>query len=126
MRKLALLLTGLAIGAPATAANWVLMTEAHNGDKFYVDAASIRHVGKYVAMWRKTDMNKVDKFGDVSSKSLLYFDCDTQMRAIKSWITYDTKGEVSGSGTETDYALEWRPVAPDTVGEDYLNLACPD
>lgn len=125
MRKFLVALTALfVVSSPAAAANWVHLSADNDGGNYYADLDSVRIVGRYLSIWRRADHAKPDKFGDIQSKSLLYFDCANRTSAIKSWITYNAAGAVTGSKTYDDYALTFDSIAPDTIGETWLNRLC--
>lgn len=109
---------------PASAADWVYVGTATNEAVYFHDRSSVRRVGSYLAAWQKVDHSANVSVRHRESKDLWYYDCASDQKALKSYIDYGPSGSVMSSKTVSDYALEWTPPAPDTIGWAFQRLVC--
>ena len=72
---------------------------------------------------------KFDERNDASVRSretvqLMKYDCARRTSVVLSAISYDAQGRVRTSEAQADYDFNYRPVAPDSVNESAMNIAC--
>ena len=124
--KLAVLgaLIVIALPAPALAADWVLVTESLDGDKYFIDRQSIRTMsnGKRRA-WERAEYALKDKFGDTLSIIYYEFNCIENSRRLLTSNHYNGE-EVTASSNALGSNGEWRFLPPGSVGEDLINFVC--
>lgn len=122
MRKVLLGLVALVTASGASAADWVKISVGDNGDPYYLDASSIKDVGRYRSVWRKISVTD-PKDREKEALGLIYFNCAEKSRAFKAYVSYFRDG-TNESDTVPDYRLQWNTVVPDSVGETAFNLVC--
>lgn len=109
------------MSAPVSAADWVQVSKAANGDMYFVDSQSIRTMPSgYKRAWRRTVFGKPLNGGVTSARTLDEFDCKEGRRRTIQW-TYFKEEEIKSSYSHAD---NWTYVAPDTSGEDLQNYVC--
>jgi hypothetical protein len=98
------------------------------GRDIYFDRASVKMNGDMIKMWSLFDLPAPQKGGDgksfLSGKELNEFDCKEER--IRSMHVYLHQANM-GNGAEvssSEEAGKWKPVAPGTISEKLLKLAC--
>ena len=121
--KLAVLTTLIAIAlpAPALAADWVLVSESTNGDKYFVDRQSVRTLPDgYKRVWIQSSYLKTDPDEPNGSKYFKEFDC-TGGRERNLQSTF-FKGE---ENLGTDYnPTKWTYILPESNVEAIFDFVC--
>jgi len=126
MRKLLLGLV-LSLGATAASAQWVLVTEASSGDKFYADPTTKRRTGNLVRIWMLQDYPKPEVvLGQAYYSDKMYRQYDCVERTSQSLQNTSFEGRM-GSGQSLGTSTQPTSVsfvAPDSIGDTLLNFAC--
>lgn len=124
MRAILTLILGL-VAANAMAADWRLVFLTHDGDKWFVDAGSIRINGSMRRAWVLVNLGTPEEDGTQSKRALDEYDC----REGRSWFMQlsghslpDANGKVTYSYSHTD--RDWRYAPPGTVDESMLKFVC--
>jgi hypothetical protein len=126
MRKL---LIGLALSVMATAAQaqWVLVAEGKDGDKFYADPTTKRRTGNVVRIWQVSDFLKPSALnGKLIYSQRLYrqYDCverTSQILQVNSFLGQMASGESLGADNTPDRKIF---VPPRSIGEAMLDFVC--
>lgn len=127
MKRLLALLCGAAVSVPAMAADWKFYLEYKDYAAYY-DRASIRKSGGTSRMWTLRDHRESIDVGGLrhrSVKSLIEYDCVERRMAALQVILYSESfgtGSVVSSTSFDD--RRWRHIAPDTIADHALNIAC--
>ena len=120
------------ISLPVGASNWLRLTR-HNDIEIYVDTESIAKRGKLMQAWDRTDYPSpltmsFTPFKEYRSmKALGYYDCATKTAAVRELILYagaGGSGEVVGHVSIPVDHLEFKAMAPKTVGAMLLDYIC--
>ena len=93
----------------------------------FSDRSSITRIkvsGKQIIRLWTSYYNSGPQNGIKSAKQQDYYDCSDRSWANKLSIYYAPDGSITGSNTQSDYALNWSPLAPGTIGEAKLAFAC--
>jgi hypothetical protein len=112
----------LALGAPAVAA-WTF-GDGGEGYERYIDRNTIDRDGDLVRVWEVDNNAVADASGVVSLRSHTEYDCQARRYRIVHLSGHTremTEGDVVFSRA---MASEWRPVAPETLGEVSMEMAC--
>jgi len=119
-----------ALTAPtqASASEWWYVSETKD-QIILVDAASItdgRHPfqGAVRQAWLATYGLEKDNPKWASRKSLWYVQCAGRMMAAKSFVDYDINGNVLATDTRQDFAMDFTPVVPGSIGEADMVFVC--
>jgi hypothetical protein len=106
-------------------AEWVMFTKAKNEEvTHYFDPATIRKDGNMRRVWQLNDLSKRDKAGEMSRRMRFEYDCKQERYRV---LGFSIHSEHMASGTVLLYAGEdnnWREIAPETVAEKLLKIAC--
>lgn len=107
-------------------AEWEEVSASVSGNTFYVDIDRIKRNGGYTYFWELRDYLKPDKFGDLSSKTLIELDCNTPRRHRTLSSTYHTQPMGKGAPSTTDNRTgEWvYDIPTGSVVEEITNFAC--
>ncbi len=122
-----ILLCSLAIAATPATADWVKVMEADTKEYVaYADPATLRKDGDGVTRWMKelVDLRKRDPYGEMSTVSLMEFDCargNSRFLAITYYTQPMGKGHVLRS---SDSPGSWYKPSLGTYGRDVLKYAC--
>ena len=122
--KLTIIATLLAWSSYTQAANWILLTQAEDDTKYYLDTERSELNRDQPMTWEKYILPKAEKraYGWEKSKVIQYeYNCESKQYRILSLFVYDAKGSVLISHAEAD---EWQVVVPDSIGEGMLNRIC--
>lgn len=102
MNKLLLTLL-LATISTSAFAEWVLVAESINGDKFFIDPTTIKHDEKYVTVTQMADYVSLQSASDKiwkSDISEMRFDCNNTnslLMGVKLYAENNSKGELVAS-----------------------------
>jgi hypothetical protein len=126
MRKTIILALFLACGS-AQAAEWALVSQDIGGATLtYVDKSRVKINGSIRSTWFK-QVYKLHsrKFPDVSEYassllSLVSFNCDDETESVGPFTIYFE----DGTSQELSTPEPFRPVRPDTAGEDEMKYLC--
>jgi hypothetical protein len=114
----------------AAASDWQIVCKSANGDICSVDVASLTRHGNIVRAWFRAVYAEPQEVGGVkylSERTRYYFDCAERRVALKQSTAFADKefNEVVYFGPSHDDALlKWRDVAPDSMIESQLEVAC--
>lgn len=128
MRKTILTMLLVFVSSNAIA-EWVGIDVAHDGTYIvYADPDTILREGNKVKMWTLSDYKTVPELSDVSPflslKLQREFDCKKKrIRILYTAHHAENMGEGETVSSDT-YPGDWEPVAPDSIGEALLKLAC--
>lgn len=120
---------------PVFGVNWTQMS-----NKRYIDLDSVQkfndsydyNFNKYI-FWEKYLNDKSNIFTNAKklygkkiwySLNYIIINCENKTITVKSYTDYDLSGNVLGSNTYQDILLNWDPIAPETIGDDYYNFIC--
>jgi hypothetical protein len=117
----------LVVGGKAIAEEWV----AVNHNKYatgYASPATIVKDGNIVKMWTLVDCKTMTFFSGgspfMSIKSQEEFDCkEKKLRTLVYTLHAVKMGEGEAIISDSN-PRKWEPVLPDSVMEDFLNIAC--
>jgi hypothetical protein len=121
--KLAVLIAVVVISlpAPALAADWVLVSTAVDGDKYYIDRQSIRTVPNgYKRAWERDNYAEANEFGATSAKLYWEYDCIEKRRRNMSVIIFKDAELITNRNKVDD----WSYVSPESVEEGLLHFVC--
>lgn len=111
----------IALPAPAIAADWVLVTDSINDDKFYIDQQSIRTMSNgFKRAWEQNYFVKSDKYGNTSTKIYYEYDCIEKRKRLLSFIIFKDE-QVNNN---VNIVGDWAYVSPDSVAESLLQFVC--
>jgi len=128
MHKIILVIL-LAVMSSSAMAEWVEVGTSGNYETIiYADPTTIRKSGNKVKMWVLFDHNSVkETAGDkyLSEKTQMEYDCKEEQERLLffSWHSENMgRGDVVYSANATN--KDWRPVAPESAGKVFWQLAC--
>ena len=122
MKKLLILLFSILISFNSYG-EWTQVTEADDGDRYFIDIDTIKEYGGYLYFWGLTDMLIPMKNGDFSYKYYTQGDCGVVRAKYLSSIWYkQPMGE--GSGDTLTPFDKWQYPTPDSVGGVLLKYVC--
>lgn len=110
-------LIALAVSMVASPDRWVHLGGSANLYKEYLDEESVRRIGDKVMLWTRRDF-LVDQ---VTSWHELELDCSARTETILAYIK-DEGGTISHNVARPH--REASPIAPKSVEETILNMAC--
>jgi hypothetical protein len=127
MKKLLLTLI-LAVVSTSAMAEWVEVgSSVEYGITLYVEPITISKSENMVKMMRLTDFKTVQENAGkqyMSTKKQHEYDCKKE-RVRTLWSTFYSKNMGDGDViADVEGTHKWTPVAPDSVGEAHLELAC--
>ncbi len=113
----------------ASAAEWQYVAEGGNAT-VEIDASSLRRDGDKVKVWsrwtyspRREVPGEYLKYADRSVELSIYKCAARMVQSLQ--ITYhDAAGTVVSSRSYTERAADYSEIAPDSIGEAILNVAC--
>lgn len=112
----------LAFGMPA-GATWTFV-DGGDGYERYIDRETIDREGNLVRVWEVDNNTVADASGVVSLRSRTEYDCNSRRYRIVHLSGHTremTEGDVVFSKAIDG---EWRPIAPETLGEVSMEMAC--
>ena len=111
-----------AAAGPAATGNWVLMTEAANGTRVYVDSTRLH--GRPIAQaWIKHEHGRGNPSRTRTNIQLVQFDCAAKTQLLLSSTGYSASGQVTGS-MNVRHGDPYRPVPPDSVAQMIFDAVC--
>lgn len=125
-----LLLSGISLTAQAS--NWVLLTR-HDDIRIYLDVERVSKRGSLRTAWDRTDYPSsltmaFTPFKEYRSMQALgYYDCAKKTGALRELFLYSGasgSGEVVGHVSIPEDHLDFKAMAPGSVGEILLNYVC--
>lgn len=122
MKSLLFALPLLAISLPA-GATWTFV-DGGEGYERYIDRDTIDREGDLVRVWEVDNNAVADASGVLSLRSRTEYDCSSRRYRVVHLSGHTremTDGDVVFSNAVSG---EWRPVAPETLGEVSMELAC--
>jgi len=111
-----------AAGSPATAGNWVLMTEAANSTRVYVDSTRL-HGRPIAQVWIKHEHGRTNPSRSRTNIQLVQFDCAARTQLLLSSTGYSASGQVTGS-MNVRHGDRYVPVPTDSVGQLIFERVC--
>ena len=124
MRKIILLFGFLFCSSVLAQSNWIYVGDSTNDHKIFIDRNSIQRSGDSVTYWEKVNYPVRDTLGNLSTKTQWTINCRTREEILRYIIAYDdldNNGKVTTSG---DPKESWRPISPDSVGEQSYLFVC--
>jgi hypothetical protein len=122
MITLLMAIAAAAAGAPAATGDWVLMTEAANGTRVYVDSGRV--IGGPIAQaWIKHEHGRGNPSRSRTNIQLVQFDCAAKTQLLLSSTGYSASGQVTGS-QNVRHGDAYLPVPPDSVGQLIFERVC--
>ncbi len=113
----------LSISLPASAVNWVQVSESLDGsNRLYVDTDSLRQGGS-AWYWDHMVYSAPDEDGVKSSKAYISQDCRTGVSRVRKLVAYDSSGRVIKSFNPGDKG-PLSEVTPGTIGEAEYRFVC--
>ena len=106
-------------------AEWTYVDGGEGYDR-YLDLDSMTRDGERVTVWEVDDNAGTDKSGVISLRSRTEYDCADRLYRIvhlSGHSSHMTAGRVVFSESVDG---NWLPVAPDTLGEASMQMACED
>jgi hypothetical protein len=111
--------------------NWVYVSTATDGSKYYIRNSSTDEFGNK-KVWSKIisktmTYTKKGKTYSLPNGYVIYldaYDCDGKKSKLISGVYYNSKGTVAHSFSIEDYEQEWKDVVPDSIGEALLDKVC--
>lgn len=94
---------------------------------FYSDRSTIKKHGSTVMMWSMIDFSKPQYFGKAAFRSVIRkdeFDCKRDRLRIVAAASYAGQ---KGSGDvlfNTSEVQDWQYMAPGTISQDWMRIAC--
>lgn len=125
-----LLLSGISLTAEAS--NWVLVTR-HDDIRIYLDVERVSKRGSLRTAWDRTDYPSsltmaFTPFKEYRSMQALgYYDCAKKTGALRELFLYSGasgSGEAVGHVSIPEDHLDFKAMAPGSVGETLLNYVC--
>lgn len=107
-------------------AKWTIVGDSVEAT-YYSDSTTIRKSGKEIKMWHFIDYKTAQEIAGTNNLSIKIqqeYDCkeeQTRHLAIISFTGHMGAGTVVHSDSERG---KWMPVAPGSIGESLLNIAC--
>jgi hypothetical protein len=104
--------------------NWVLVSEATDGAKNYVDPSTIRRDGNLTRHWEYLDYASRQPSGEKSTRSFYETDCREERTRIIEFTGFSEsmlQGRIIGTSRGTG---SWSQIAPGTVGERVMRYVC--
>ena len=102
---------------------WTLISNTANGVLF-IDASSIQKSGDSYTFWQKTNFDKRQDNGDLSSKVQRTVNCRTRESIYRYMMFYDdidNNGKLTSSFNPKD---DWNPIPPDSVDWAIYQYVC--
>lgn len=106
------------------AANWVLLSQATDGTRFYIDTERSELNREQPMTWEKYITSKVEKRSYGWEKSRIYqseYSCENKQYRTLNIFVYDAKGALLESDTEIS---KWYIAVPSSSGEGILDQVC--
>ncbi|MCC5666034.1 hypothetical protein LC653_19445 [Nostoc sp. CHAB 5784] len=113
----------IAFPSTALAADWVLVSEASDGTRIFIDNESYERRGAVAWYWRMREGVQPDETGVISTKSFDSTDCRNRTYRIRQLISYNSTGEVIFSMNDGDNE-PLNKFVPGTVGESIFKAVC--
>ena len=109
----------------AFGASWNIVAKSIDGNTFYIEKESILRNGNEVNYWMRVNLGKRHKEGYLSTKENYVVNCRTRDEKLKNLILFsdfDNKGTVIN---QFNYLKEeWKPLSPDSIGDDIMKFVC--
>ena len=105
--------------------NWVFVSSNTVQYDYFVYKSSFQTQGDSFTFWVRTNYQKRDKFGDLSSKIQYTINCRTREFIMRYSMYYDDKdnnGQLTTSGNPSNPS--WNPVSPDSVVWSVYKFVC--
>lgn len=125
IRKQAIALSLMLLATSPAWAEWVEIGSSSGGKTYYIDPATIRKDGNLRKVWALTNYKKRESSGEMSSRSKREYDCINERYRILSLSTHSglmAEGEILSIGSYRPW--EWDDIAPETIGQAYLEFVC--
>ena len=122
MRKL---LLALLFVSGFACAEWHFVDENPDGDKFYIDLATIRKDGDVKTAWRKIELKSRDASGEYSSRAKIEINCKKELVSIVSYTVFsdpNLRGKILEQSN--DRSRSPSPIAPETINSSYMRIVC--
>ncbi|MEH2422686.1 MAG: surface-adhesin E family protein [Nostoc sp.] len=113
----------IAFPSTALAADWVLVSEAADGTRIFVDNESYERRGAIAWYWTMLETVQADETGVIFRKAFQSTDCRNRNYRIRQLISYNNKGEVIFSKNNGDNGSLYQFV-PGTIAENIFKAVC--
>lgn len=104
-------------------AKWIYITNSDSA-VFHFDVDALRENNEFVKIWELVDFEKINEFGDLSSKDLKEFHCTNENSRTLSNIYYSGKMGSGNINSSSNKPSNWKPIAPETVNQQLWKVAC--
>ena len=104
--------------------SWTQISTSSTGAKIYIDNDSRVMKNGLARAWFSFDYSHDKTIKDREVKKLVWFNCSERTNGTASILAYDARGIVTYTENTPFDQIEFRPIVPDTVGENMLDAAC--
>ena len=116
----------LVLPSGPSAASWLQLGRSVEATVFY-DKETIRKSATGVKMWTLTNFSSVEVIegkSHRSAKTRVEYDCTGEKYRVLATIFYELPNGTGKVTASTSLVEQWNPVAPKTMAEDLLKVAC--
>jgi hypothetical protein len=106
---------------PAYSADWLQIEDSHDGEKNYIDLASVRYKQHIVTFWAKN----TDRRGEATKMSFS-INCKNGTGAIRDIIIYSSNETVLRSYSYKEEKLLWGKIESHSFMNSFKKLLCKD
>lgn len=115
----------LLLNSAAAFADWELIAKTDDGEKYYMDSASLKLEEGVARIWTYMDFPTPTDVGALSISSHLELDCKNERQRdiyVAIYEKHDLKGKVIASGAAN---TEWEPIPSySTMGSKMYKYVC--
>ena len=119
----ALLASQTETGNDARGARWRLIHQGTEGST-YLDIHTVRRSGDRATVWQRIEYLRPQRQGHSETVTRWEYDCRNRTSELLRFVDWRADGTVVMSHTLPPSEREAEPVAPDSVGEDVLEIVC--
>lgn len=113
--------------AATASAQWMLVDEGKNGDKFYADPTTKKRAGNVVRIWEMQDYLKPEiAVGKLSYSTVVYREYDCASKMVQTLQGTEFSGQMATGESLVTHTRSANKsfVPPRTVAYTMLNYAC--
>lgn len=96
-------------------ANWVLVSDDNEGNKYYIDFSSVKIKNNIVSALLYQDFSIKDESGDLSSRNLTEYDCKNKVFRILLIEGFKESGLKGKKTSPYRITEDWRKSIPDSI-----------
>jgi hypothetical protein len=124
MKKL-LLISAFFVPTLAFGGTWESVATSSGGNKFYIEKESITRNENEVNYWVRVNLGKRHEQGYLSTKENWVTNCKTKDDDVKHIILFSDFDNMGTIIRQHKYPKEeWKPVSPDSIGDDIMKFVC--